>query len=280
MAATIIVLVVIGLVLGVLIYLVNLVIPQKVQGLEKIEQIAEFLPGSNCGACGNPSCFGYARMLSNDSGYISDNPCTQILGDNELLQKLEDILGINIDASDIARKAVIRCGGKSEPVYEYSGVTSCKGAAQLLRGYKKCPYACLGLGDCVAVCPHDAISLNVEKDIAVIDKEKCIGCGLCVQECPQKMIDLISPQTKVALLCNYRTLRDLPGREKCDSGCIHCRKCLNACEYDAVTFNRERGIPEFDNDKCIMCKRCIEECPPSCLADFTAFVSNVGSSVG
>ena len=39
MAVTIIVLVIIGLVLGVLIYVANLVIPQKVKGLGKIDEI-------------------------------------------------------------------------------------------------------------------------------------------------------------------------------------------------------------------------------------------------
>jgi Na+-translocating ferredoxin:NAD+ oxidoreductase RNF subunit RnfB len=269
MTVTILVLVIIGLVLGVLIYVANLVIPQKVKGLGKIDQISSILPGANCGACGNPSCYGYARLLSGDADYISKNPCSLILGDTEKLQQLEDVLGINIDSSDIARKAVVRCNGNSELIYDYSGVITCKGAAQLLRGYKKCAYACLGLGDCVAICPHNAISINSEKGVAVIDRNTCIGCGLCAAECPQNMIDLIQPQTKVVLLCNYQLLRDIPGREKCDSGCIHCRKCLNACEYEAIIFNKERGIPEFDNEKCTLCLKCVEVCPSSCLAEFS-----------
>jgi Na+-translocating ferredoxin:NAD+ oxidoreductase RNF subunit RnfB len=279
MAVTILVLVIIGLVLGVFIYIANLVIPQKVKGLGKIDEISSLLPGANCGACGNPSCYGYARLLSGDPEYISKNPCSQILGDNEVLQKLEEVLGIDIDSADIARKAVVRCNGKSELIYDYSGLTTCKGAAQLLRGYKKCAYACLGLGDCVAVCPHAAISINMEKGIAVIDRVKCIGCGLCVVECPQNMIDLIPPQTKVVLLCNYQTLRDITGREKCESGCIHCRKCLNACEHDAITFNTERGIPEFDNEKCTLCRKCIEVCPSSCLAEFSEVTASLKSAV-
>jgi electron transport complex protein RnfB len=279
MAVTILVLVIIGLVLGVLIYVANLVIPQKVKGLGKIDEISSLLPGANCGACGNPSCYGYARLLSGDPEYISKNPCSLILGDNEKLQQLEEVLGINIDSSDIARKAVIRCNGKSELIYDYSGVITCKGAAQLLRGYKKCAFACIGLGDCVAICPHDAISINAEKRIAVIDPETCIGCGLCVVECPQNMIDLIPPQTKVVLLCNYQTLRDLTSREKCESGCVHCRKCLNACEYDAITFNAQRGIPEFDNEKCILCRKCIEVCPSSCLAEFSEAGTPLESAV-
>ncbi|HEY94859.1 MAG TPA: 4Fe-4S binding protein [Dehalococcoidia bacterium] len=48
-------------------------------------------------------------------------------------------------------------------------------------------------------------------------------------------------------------MRDLPGRKKCDSGCIHCRKCLNACEYNAITFNTGRGIPESDDQSCTLC---------------------------
>ena len=275
MTVSILVLVIIGLVLGVLIYVANLVIPQKVKGLGKIDQISSLLPGANCGACGNPSCYGYARLLSGDADYISKNPCSLILGDTEKLQQLEDVLGINIDSSDIARKAIVRCNGYSELIYDYSGVITCKGAAQLLRGYKKCAYACLGLGDCVAVCPHNAVSINSEKGVAVIDRNRCIGCGLCAAECPQNMIDLIQPQTKVVLLCNYQLLRDIPGREKCDSGCIHCRKCLNACEYDAITFNKDRGIPEFDIEKCTLCRKCIEICPSSCLAEF----SQVGTSL-
>ncbi|MFC2070012.1 RnfABCDGE type electron transport complex subunit B, partial [Chloroflexota bacterium] len=195
MAATIIVLVVIGLVLGILIYVVNIVIPHRVKGLEKTEEIAAILPGANCGACGNPGCFGYAQVLTQDTEHMIKNPCTLVLGDSEALSQLESVLGITIDASEMSKKAVIHCNGNSEVVYNYSGVTSCKGAAQLLRGYKKCPYACLGFGDCLEVCPQDAISIDPDKGIAVVDQEKCTGCGLCVAECPQNMIELVPSQT-------------------------------------------------------------------------------------
>jgi electron transport complex protein RnfB len=270
MAVTIIVLVVIGLALGLLIYVVNVVIPQKVKGLEKTEEIASVLPGANCGACGNPSCFAYARNLTEDNEYLTKNPCGQVLGDTSALKRLEEILEISINADEMSRKAVNHCAGNSGTVYHYSGLRSCKGAAQLLKGYKKCPYACLGFGDCVAVCPVSAISINTEKGIAVIDKGTCIGCGLCVPECPQNLIELLPARTKVVLTCNYQTLRDLPGREKCEAGCIHCRRCLKACEFDAITFDTERGIPVFDSEKCTLCGECIKVCPAGCLAEFAA----------
>ncbi|MBN2239936.1 MAG: 4Fe-4S binding protein [Dehalococcoidales bacterium] len=273
MAGTILILVAIGLGLGILIYVVNIVIPQKVKGLERTEEIAEILPGANCGACGNPSCFAYAKALSDDSSYLTKNPCGQVVQDEEALKRLEEMLGITIDAAEMSKEAFVHCNGNSEVVYDYSGVQSCKGAAQLLKGYKKCPYACLGLGDCVAVCPEGAISIDPAKKVAIVDPDKCVGCGLCKTECPQNVIELVPGRTKVTLLCNYQTLRDTPGREKCDAGCIHCRKCLKACEFEAITFDTQRGIPIFDSEKCTRCGKCIEVCPQGCLAEFAGYGS-------
>jgi len=175
----------------------------------------------------------------------------------------------------MSKKALIHCNGNSEVIYDYSGVGTCKAAAQLLRGYKKCPYACLGLGDCVEVCPQRAISIKPENSVAVVDTEKCTGCGLCLAECPQNLIELVPAGTKIAFLCNYAPLRDIPGREKCDAGCIHCRKCFKSCEDEAIAWNKERAIPEFDIEKCTLCHKCIDACEQNTLADFTEVKTRV-----
>ena len=259
----------IALVLGVLIYFVNKLVPHKVKGVEKTEEIAGILPGLNCGACGHPGCFAYAQALTKNADLILKTPCTVVLQDTEGLERLEKALGVTLDASEMSRKALIHCNGNSEVIYNYSGVGTCKAAAQLLRGYKKCPYACLGLGDCVKVCPQGAISIKPENGVAVVDPEKCTGCGLCLAECSQNLIELVPAGTKIAFLCNYAPLRDIPGREKCDAGCIHCRKCFKSCEDEAIVWNKERAIPEFDIEKCTLCRKCIEVCPTHTLADFT-----------
>ncbi|MBA7689929.1 Na(+)-translocating ferredoxin:NAD(+) oxidoreductase complex subunit B [subsurface metagenome] len=269
MFTVIIILTGIALGLGILIYVVNRTVPTKVQGIEKTEEIAGILPGINCGACGHPGCFAYAQALTKDAGLILKTPCTIACQDPESLERLEKALGVTLDASEMSRKALIHCNGNSEVIYNYSGVGTCKAATQLLRGYKKCPYACLGLGDCLEVCPQDAISIKLENGVVIVDPEKCTGCGLCLAECPQNLIELVPAGTKIAFLCNYAPLKDIPGREKCDAGCIHCRKCFKSCEDEAIVWNKERAIPEFDIEKCTLCRKCIEVCPTHTLADFT-----------
>jgi ferredoxin len=199
---------------------------------------------------------------------ITEKPCPVALQSSETISNLEKVLDIKLDASALRKKALLHCGGNSEIIYNYSGVESCKAAAQLWGGYKKCPYACLGFGDCLKACPYDAISIDKEKGIAVIDFEKCTGCGLCVSECPHNLIELVAAGTKVSLRCSYEPLRDIPGRGKCQYGCIHCRKCFNACEFDAITWNKEEAIPEFNIEKCTLCGKCIEICPQDTLTFF------------
>jgi len=267
-AVTIIILTAIALGLGVLIYVVNRVVPTRVKGIEKTEAIASLLPGMNCGACGHPGCFAFAQALAEKPELMAEGRCAVAIQDEARCRALEKALGITLDAAGMRKKALVHCNGSSEVIHNYSGAGTCKGATQLLRGYKKCPYACLGLGDCVKVCPEGAISIKPGNGVAVVDPEKCTGCGLCVAECPQNLIGLVPAGTKVAFLCNYGPLRDIPGREKCDAGCIHCRKCFNACEYGAITWNKERAVPEFDIEKCTLCLKCIEVCPNHTLAEF------------
>ncbi len=250
----------IALACGIIIYLVFVKVPQKVKGLEKTEQINSILPGANCGACGQPGCFAYAQALSQQPDLVTKSPCSMTLNDPERVSQLEKVLDVTLDPSALSKKAVIHCTGNSEVICDYCGAMTCKGAAQLLGGYKRCPYACLGLGDCTAVCPQGAVSIDAEKNVAVIDQSKCTGCGLCVAECPHNLIELVPAETKTVLLCNYQPLRDIPGREKCDFGCIRCRKCVRACEHEAMEWNKEKGAVEIIHEKCTQCNKCIEAC--------------------
>jgi heterodisulfide reductase subunit A len=53
---------------------------------------------------------------------------------------------------------------------------------------------CNGCGDCVLVCPVNAITLQEEK--AKIDPYQCIGCGACIPVCPKEAIDFKNSMAK------------------------------------------------------------------------------------
>ncbi|MFC1873639.1 4Fe-4S dicluster-binding protein [Chloroflexota bacterium] len=259
----------IGLFCGLLIYIAFIKIPKKVQGLEKTEEIASILPGLNCGGCGYPGCFGFAQALTKDPELINNVSCAFVMHDDAKIKRLEEALGMALDASTFRKMAVVRCTGDSELIYDYQGTKTCRANATIYGGHKKCIFGCLGFGDCSRVCPMDAISTDNDKRIAIIDEEKCTGCGICAKQCPQNLIDLIPVDTKIVYLCNYQSLRDISGREKCSFGCIHCRKCYKACEEEgihAIEWDKAKASPIINQDKCTICDKCIQVCPQNTLA--------------
>lgn len=46
--------------------------------------------------------------------------------------------------------------------------------------------SCIGCGECLDACPHNAIIMENNK--AVIIQSKCQGCGKCLSVCPQNAI--------------------------------------------------------------------------------------------
>lgn len=47
---------------------------------------------------------------------------------------------------------------------------------------------CNGCGDCVGVCPVNAVTM--QNDTAIVDKDWCIGCGVCIRYCTTSAIRL------------------------------------------------------------------------------------------
>ncbi len=198
---------------GLIIYFTNATIKSRVKNADVIEKVVKALPGTDCGACGYEDCYSYACT-------ITDNPrtnklaiCPSLLESPESAGELEKTLGIKLDTSD--KKAVISCAGRSENLFDYSGIKSCRAAAELLGGFKKCPFSCLGLGDCIAVCRVGAISIDRDMGIAAVDWNRCNGCGVCVSACPKGIIRLTAKDEKTGFPCGYRQ-DDIPGRERCE----------------------------------------------------------------
>ena len=51
------------------------------------------------------------------------------------------------------------------------------------------------------------------------------------------------------------------GETGCGYGCLGCGDCVAACQFGAISMNKETGLPEVDEDKCTSCGACVKACP-------------------
>jgi electron transport complex protein RnfB len=123
--------------------------------------------------------------------------------------------------------------------------------------------AALDVWDLEHVLGH---AIYIDKGIAVVDEEKCTGCEICVAVCPKNIIEMIPVSSQVQVMCKSEDKgRDV--RKYCTVGCIACKICERACEYDAIKV--ENNVARIDYDKCVNCMVCAEKCPTkSIYADF------------
>ena len=54
-----------------------------------------------------------------------------------------------------------------------------------------CKVGCITCGLCAKNCAQEAITIDEEKNLPIIDFDKCIECGVCAEKCPQKTIKSI-----------------------------------------------------------------------------------------
>lgn len=228
---------------------------------ERQAAVRDCLPGANCGACGFSGCDGYAKALCDGT---TDNPSLCVPGGDGVACEIGGIMGLS--AGDVVeRVAYVGCNGSCAPEerkYKYEGISSCVAANQSYSGDRFCTFACLGYGDCMKVCPRDAISINSEKQIAEIDPRKCIGCGLCVKTCPNNIVHLINDTSRVVVKCSSHD-KGAQVRKVCLNGCIGCGKCEKSCPSGAIKV--ENNLAVIDYDKCTGCGICHDVCPVKCI---------------
>ncbi|MCX5701983.1 MAG: RnfABCDGE type electron transport complex subunit B [Candidatus Omnitrophica bacterium] len=240
----------------------------------RLEKIHGLLPGSNCGACGGAGCFGFAEAVL--SGKMKIDKCR--VSSDEVKENIAQILGRGL-LKDVKKIAVLHCNGgsKVKDRFIYKGIESCVAANLVLGGEKECVWGCLGFGDCVKVCPFDAIKMSVE-GIPIVDLKKCKACNKCVEICPKKLFSLVPAAKNVYVACSSHD----SGKETkavCPVGCIGCKLCEKACKFDAIhvidasttlSINPEQSrrvdnLAVIDYDKCTSCGECAKVCPSKCI---------------
>ena len=224
----------------------------------RFAKIQAILPGANCGACGFPGCDGYATALLEES--TKTNLC--LLGGKKVAENL--CIALDMPFESVQKQfAVVHCWGDMEAnkrKMEYQGIHNCRAAKLLYGGSGMCTFGCLGMGDCIAVCPKQA--LHRGNGIICIDPQSCIGCGLCTKTCPNDLISLIPQKATVFVACS-NTEKGALVREKCSHGCIACKKCEKECPVQAIRV--ENNLARIDYKKCTGCGHCVEVCPTRCI---------------
>ncbi|MBE6714223.1 MAG: 4Fe-4S dicluster domain-containing protein [Ruminococcaceae bacterium] len=227
----------------------------KIKRELKREKILDCLPGGNCGACGYSDCASLAMDIA--KGKASPASCRP--GGNSVAQAIGVILG-NDDRETQRMRAQVMCSGNnhtSRPKYIYDdGALDCFAEMKLGGGSRGCKYACVGMGNCVKVCPFGAIS--IKDGTAVVDYKLCTGCGNCVTACPKHIIKLIPYDAYHWVGCSSK---DSANRAKfnCTVGCTGCSSCLKVCPEQAIEMNG--NIASINYDKCSGCGMCYTVCP-------------------
>ncbi len=58
--------------------------------------------------------------------------------------------------------------------------------------------------------------------VVKIDRLKCTGCGACTFVCPVSVLEIVDMKSAVVR-----------------PGCISCGKCVEACNWQAITLEKE-----------------------------------------
>ena len=254
--------------IGALAALILYFVAQKFKVIEdpKIDEVAEKLPGANCGGCGFAGCRNFAEAIVKADNMDNLN-CP--VGGNAIIKEISPILGIEAIERE-PQIAVIRCNGslKNAPKKViYNSAANCAFAHSLFSGESGCPNGCLGLGDCVVSCTFDAMYIDEETGLPVVIDDKCVACGACVKACPRSIIELRNKGKKdrrIYVSCINKE-KGGPARKNCEVACIGCGKCLKVCAYDAITI--ENNLAYIDYNKCKLCRKCVEECPTACILE-------------
>ncbi len=235
----------------------------------RIEAVVDALPGANCGGCGYPGCEGYASAVVLDAN-IGANLC--VAGDDKTTATVGELTGKAVTEADplISVRRCEKVEGQVEVRFEYQGMASCASAAQLGSGlgFDACAYSCLGLGDCLKVCPFDAIIL--EDNVAKIDPTSCIGCGKCIPACPRNALELVPRSARVMVFCTTKS-KAKEVKAACSVGCIACTLCVKKCPAKAVEF-----VDNMVKINHHLCKEYGESCNEACV---TACKRNIFKSL-
>ena len=226
----------------------------------KIDEVEAVLPNANCGGCGYPGCRAFAESCTKVD-HLDTHYCPP--GGNETMAKVGEILGMTV-SERTPQVAVLLCNGSLQhrkTTNVYDGADNCTIAANLYGGHTDCIFGCLGLGECVDACDFDAITMDKETGLPVVDEAICGACGACVAACPRDLFQLRDKGKKnkrIFVACMSKD-KGAAAKKSCDVACIGCGKCVKECQFDAIVIKDQKAYIDFE--ACKLCRKCVAVCP-------------------
>ena len=206
----------------------------------RVGLVEDLLPGSNCGACGEPGCRALAEKLVGK--VVAPSKCT--VSSPEGIEAIANLLGVEA-GSEEKRVARLHCAGgvgRARQIAAYRGEPSCRAAHLVAGGGQECTWGCLGLADCEVSCDFDAISMN-SLSLPVVDVDKCTACGDCVDACPRDLFEILPLSHALIVQCKAPLAAE-EARALCTVACDACARCAQDAAPGLIRM--ENNLPVVD----------------------------------
>ena len=189
---------------------------------QRLEKLVSLLPGTNCGACGQPGCRAFAQVLL--AGQAAPAGCS--VSSVQARERIAAFLDVPVGQAE-RRVARLACAGDRNAarfLADYQGQPSCAAAAVVDDGGKACAWGCLGLGDCERFCDFDAIHMS-PSGLPIVDERACTACGDCVRACPKDLFRIVPEPQPLWVACN-NPLEGNALLQTCKVACTGCERCV------------------------------------------------------
>lgn len=206
----------------------------------RLSRVVDMLPGTNCGACGEPGCQAFGEGLV--SGANQPGQCT--VSSPDAIEAIATFLGVDAGAIDKLVARLHCAGGRSRApqIAHYEGHESCRAAALAGGGGKGCSWGCLGLADCETACTFDAIRMTAD-GLPRVTPGLCTACGDCVEICPKDLFELLPIRQPLVIQCRTPLSGD-EAMALCQVACDACGRC--AADAEGGLIQMAGGLPVID----------------------------------
>ena len=222
----------------------------------RISQVESMLPGSNCGACGQPGCSALAEKLV--EGEAAPGQCTPSSEENR--EAIAEMLGVDV-GGDEKKVARLACAGGSHVARQrarYAGLATCRAADLVAGGGKGCAWGCLGHGDCDEVCQFGAITMDAF-GLPQVNEALCTACGDCVDICPRGLFSLQPESHHLWVACQNLSFGD-EAESECSVACTACGLCAQDAPENLIRMVENLAVVDYGKNN-LATEHIIQRCP-------------------